>query len=70
MLGQGADIAAVVLAELTRLTGLTRLGADPAAVRALLCGGPGSVRRMRRRLFLAGLPLAAIGADQFVPAGS
>ena len=64
VLGDGADIAAAALAEAGRLT------AGPGRVRAYLCGGPGSVRRMRRALFLAGLPLAAISADQFVPAGS
>ncbi|MGI9007054.1 MAG: 2Fe-2S iron-sulfur cluster-binding protein [Streptosporangiaceae bacterium] len=63
VLGEGADIADAALAE------VRRLGADPGRARACLCGGPGSVRRMRRGLFLAGLPLAAIGADQFVPAG-
>ena len=64
VLGEGTDIATAALAE------LGRLGADPGRVLAYLCGGPGSVRRMRRALFLAGLPLGAISADLFVPARS
>ena len=64
VLGEGTDIAEAALAE------AASLAADPGLVRAYLCGGPGSVRRMRRALFLAGLPLAAISADLFVPAGS
>lgn len=46
---------------------LARLG-DPAIVRAYLCGGAGVGRRMRRALFLAGMSLQSIQADEFVPA--
>jgi ferredoxin-NADP reductase len=60
---EGQDIADVVTRE------LARLGENPGSVRAYLCGGAGSVNRMRRRLFMAGMPLSAIYADQFVPAG-
>jgi ferredoxin-NADP reductase/ferredoxin len=58
----GQDIADVVTGE------LARLAEDPGSVRAYLCGGAGSVNRMRRRLFLAGMHLADIYSDQFVPA--
>jgi len=59
----GEDIADVVTAE------LAGLACDPGTVRAYLCGGARSVARMRRALFLAGLSLADIYADRFVPAG-
>ena len=45
---------------------LARLG-DPATVRAYLCGGAGSVGRMRRALFMAGMSLRSIQADEFLP---
>jgi ferredoxin-NADP reductase/ferredoxin len=60
----GQDIAAAVTAELAALS------CPPGRVRAYLCGGPRSVSRMRRALFLAGMSLADIYADQFVPAGA
>ncbi len=59
----GADIAAVASEELARL-------GDPGAVRAYLCGGRRSVTRMRRALFLAGMSLKNICADEFTQAGS
>ena len=46
---------------------LASLG-DPGDVRAFLCGGPDSVTAMRRVLFLAGMPLRHICADEFLPA--
>jgi hypothetical protein len=46
---------------------LARLG-DPAIVRAYLCGGARSVARMHRALFMAGMSLRSIQADEFVPA--
>jgi CDP-4-dehydro-6-deoxyglucose reductase, E3 len=58
----GADIAAAVTEELARLR------CPAGSVRAYLCGGARSVARMRRALFLAGMSLADIYADQFVPA--
>jgi hypothetical protein len=57
---RGEDIAAAVVAEFSGL-------ADPMAARAYLCGGTGSVTRMRRALFMAGMPLHAIAADEFLP---
>jgi CDP-4-dehydro-6-deoxyglucose reductase, E3 len=57
----GQDIVTAVAAELASL-------GDPAQVRALLCGGPGSVVAMRRALFLAGMSLRHISADEFLPA--
>ncbi|HUZ52208.1 MAG TPA: 2Fe-2S iron-sulfur cluster binding domain-containing protein [Streptosporangiaceae bacterium] len=64
LLSDGEDIAAAVTAQLAALT------CPPGSVRAYLCGGARSVRRMRRALFMAGMSLADIYADQFVPAGS
>jgi NAD(P)H-flavin reductase/ferredoxin len=61
VLSRGQDIAEEVSLELARL-------GDPAAVRAYLCGGAGSVARMRRALFMAGMSLQSIQADEFVPA--
>jgi hypothetical protein len=46
---------------------LARLG-DPAIVRVRLCGAARSVARMRRALFMAGMPLQSIQTDEFVPA--
>jgi CDP-4-dehydro-6-deoxyglucose reductase, E3 len=60
LLSRGEDIAEVVTAEYARL-------ADPAAARAYLCGGAGSVARARRALFLAGMSLRSIQADAFLP---
>jgi len=60
----GQDIAAAVTAELAALS------CPPGSVRAYLCGGARSVSRMRRALFMAGMSLADIYADQFVPAGA
>ncbi len=60
----GEDIAAAVTAELAALT------CPAGSVRAYLCGGVRSVSRMRRALFMAGMSLADIYADQFVPAGA
>jgi NAD(P)H-flavin reductase/ferredoxin len=57
---RGEDIVAAVVAEFSGL-------ADPMAARAYLCGGTGSVTRMRRALFMAGMPLHAIAADEFLP---
>lgn len=57
---RGEDIVAAVVAEFSAL-------ADPAAARAYLCGGSDSVTRMRRALFMAGMSLHAIGADEFLP---
>lgn len=59
----GADIADGACEELARL-------GDPGAVRAYLCGGRQSVARMRRALFLAGMSLKNICADEFVQASS
>lgn len=44
--------------------GLTAGAVKP---RGFLCGGSGSVRRMRKALFLAGVPLSDILADEFLP---
>jgi CDP-4-dehydro-6-deoxyglucose reductase len=60
---RGEDLAAVAVEEFAAL-------ADPAAARAYLCGGAGSVARTRRALFMAGMSLRAIEADQFLPAVS
>jgi CDP-4-dehydro-6-deoxyglucose reductase, E3 len=57
----GQDIVTAVTAELAAL-------GDPAGIRAFLCGGPGSVVAMRRALFLAGMSLRHICADEFLPA--
>jgi CDP-4-dehydro-6-deoxyglucose reductase, E3 len=62
VLSRGEDIADAALQEAARLREL------PGALRAFLCGGPGSVRRMRRALFLAGTPLRDIFADLFTAA--
>jgi CDP-4-dehydro-6-deoxyglucose reductase, E3 len=59
-LSRGQDIVAAVTAELAA-------GPGPAATRAFLCGGPRTVAAMRRALFLAGMSLRDICADQFVP---
>lgn len=56
----GQDIVTAVTAELASL-------GDPGGVRAFLCGGPGSVAAMRRELFLAGMSLRHICADEFLP---
>jgi CDP-4-dehydro-6-deoxyglucose reductase, E3 len=58
---RGEDIADVVAAEYAGL-------AEPAGARAYLCGGAGSVARMRRALFMAGMSLRSIQADEFTPA--
>jgi CDP-4-dehydro-6-deoxyglucose reductase len=58
---RGEEITEAVLAELRR-------GPGPAATRAFLCGGSRSVAAMRRALFLAGMSLRDITADEFVPA--
>lgn len=55
------DIADAVVAELRRL-------GDPAAVSAYLCGGTRTMPRMRRGLFMAGMSLRDIYADEFTPA--
>ncbi len=44
--------------------------ADRSNLRVFLCGDPALIRGLRRRLFLAGVPLRAIAADAFVPAAS
>jgi CDP-4-dehydro-6-deoxyglucose reductase, E3 len=59
-LSRGEDIVTVAGEELARL-------ADLGGVRAFLCGDPASVATMRRALFLAGMPLKHICADQFLP---
>jgi len=61
VLSRGQDIAEEVSQELARL-------GDPAPVRAYLCGGARTVARMRRALFMAGMSLQSIQADEFVPA--
>lgn len=58
----GEDIADAALQEAARFREL------PGTLRAFLCGGPGSVHRMRRALFLAGTPLGDIFVDQFTAA--
>jgi CDP-4-dehydro-6-deoxyglucose reductase, E3 len=58
---RGEEITAAATAELAAL-------GDLAATRAFLCGGVGSVRALRRALFMAGLSLRQIHADEFVPA--
>jgi CDP-4-dehydro-6-deoxyglucose reductase, E3 len=60
-LSRGQDIVAAVTAELAA-------GPGPAATRAFLCGGPRTVAAMRRAMFLAGMSLRDICADQFRPA--
>ena len=45
-----------------------RLAGPLAGVRAFLCGDGEIVQRLRRSLFLAGLPSAEILADPFLPA--
>jgi CDP-4-dehydro-6-deoxyglucose reductase, E3 len=60
LLSRREDIAEVVTVEYAGL-------ADPAAARAYLCGGAGSVTRARRALFLAGMSLRSIQADAFLP---
>jgi NAD(P)H-flavin reductase len=60
---RGEEITGAVIDELGR-------GPGPAATRAFLCGGTGSVAAMRRALFLAGMSLRDIQADEFVPAAS
>jgi CDP-4-dehydro-6-deoxyglucose reductase, E3 len=62
VLSEGEDIAEAALREAARLREL------PGTLRAFLCGGSGSVHRMRRALFLAGTSLCDIFADQFTPA--
>jgi CDP-4-dehydro-6-deoxyglucose reductase, E3 len=44
-------------------------GTDAGKPRGFLCGGSGSVRRIRKALFLAGLSLREIFADEFLPGG-
>jgi CDP-4-dehydro-6-deoxyglucose reductase len=58
---RGEELAAAVTSELASLP-------EPGAVRAFLCGGPGSVTAMRRALFLAGMSLRDICSDTFLPA--
>ncbi|MGE5133697.1 MAG: 2Fe-2S iron-sulfur cluster-binding protein [Gemmatimonadota bacterium] len=58
---RGEEITDALLAELAR-------GPGPARTRAFLCGGTRSVAIMRRALFLAGMSLRNIQADEFVPA--
>lgn len=60
-LSRGQDIVAAATAELAA-------GAGPAATRAFLCGGSRTVAGLRRALFLAGMSLRDICADQFLPA--
>lgn len=43
---------------------------DCAAIRAFLCGDPTLVHQLKKRLFLAGVPLGEIHADAFVPSSS
>jgi CDP-4-dehydro-6-deoxyglucose reductase, E3 len=57
----GQDITEAALEEFAALT-------DRASARAYLCGGPGAVHRTRRALFLAGMSLRRIHADDFRPA--
>ena len=64
VLSDGEDIATAVAAE------LAALACPPGTARAYLCGGERSVGRMRRALFMAGMSLADIYADQFVPASA
>lgn len=61
VLTRGEPITDVVAEELAALPG-------PVATRAYLCGDPGSVASMRRALFMAGMSLRDIYADEFVPA--
>lgn len=58
---RGEDIADVVIEEFAAIP-------DPAAVRAYLCGGSRAVARMRRALFMAGMSLRDIQADEFAAA--
>ncbi|HTT50962.1 MAG TPA: 2Fe-2S iron-sulfur cluster binding domain-containing protein [Streptosporangiaceae bacterium] len=58
---RGGDIAETVAREAAAL-------GDPGRIRAYLCGGPTSVARMRRALFMAGMSLQNIHADAFLPA--
>ena len=59
---RGEDIVEAATRTLAALTD------QPGTARAYLCGGTGSVTRSRRALFLAGLSLSDIYADQFSPA--
>ena len=45
-----------------------RLAGPLASVRAFLCGDGEIVHKLRRKLFLAGMPSAEILADPFLPA--
>ncbi|MDR0346058.1 MAG: 2Fe-2S iron-sulfur cluster binding domain-containing protein [Nocardiopsaceae bacterium] len=60
---RGEDIAEAAADELAAQP-------DPAAARAYLCGGRGSVTRTKRALFLGGMSLASINADEFAPAAA
>ena len=44
--------------------------ADRGALRVYLCGAPALVNGLRRRLFIAGVPLRSILADAFLPAAT
>lgn len=65
------DVVDAAIAEMaaTAEAGAARAGAAGATPRGFLCGGSGSVRRMRKAMFLAGLPLREIFADEFLPGG-
>ena len=66
------DIADAVLTEVVdagRPEGDPLGRADARKPRGFLCGGSGSVRRIRKALFLAGLSLREIFADEFLPGG-
>lgn len=64
----GAEAGDIVDTAVAEARGaLARAGAGQP--RGFLCGGSGCVRRMRKALFLAGLPLGEILADEFLPGG-
>lgn len=71
---QGAYTGDIVDAAVGEARAVLAQAADknPAAgnPRGFLCGGSGCVRRMRKALFLAGVPLREIFADEFLPAAA
>ncbi len=65
------DIVEPALGE-ARLALVRAIAGNPGAgiPRAFLCGGSGCVRRMRKALFMAGIPVREIFADEFLPAAA
>jgi CDP-4-dehydro-6-deoxyglucose reductase, E3 len=65
------DIVEPALGE-ARLALVRAIAGNRAAgiPRGFLCGGSGSVRRTRKALFMAGIPLRDIFSDEFLPAAA